>query len=294
MWHELVIIAVRGAGLGAVYALIAMSYNIVNVSSGILNFAQGAMLVLGGVLASVLEGALGGGFAAWLLGLVLTSVVMAMLLTLQGVVTLIPLGTSTDQQSWLITTMAVSIVIGAVLLLSVGPNALHARGVFPRMPLFGMRVPAPFGLSIGLALFWYVALRVFMTRSLAGLAIGALWQNPVAARAAGLRVRRLQLTAFAMSGLIVGSAAFVAAPILSLSADSVFPYALNGFVAAVIGGISSNAGALIAGPLVGIVGTLVAFRIGGEFQQVTTMVLLVAVLALRPQGLLGDLGARRV
>ena len=59
-FDEIAIIAVRGIGLGSVYALVAMSFNIVKVSSGILNFAQGNMVVLGGLLAYFLFAMAGG------------------------------------------------------------------------------------------------------------------------------------------------------------------------------------------------------------------------------------------
>ena len=55
---------------------------------------------------------------------------------------------------------------------------------------------------------------------LTGLAISAISQDLDAARAAGLRVRRLQIMSFAISGLIVGSAGFVAAPVMAIASDS--------------------------------------------------------------------------
>lgn len=295
MLDELLIIAVRGIGLGSIYALVAMSFNIVKVSSGVLNFAQGNMVVLGGVLAFYLFFLMGGAsVGAWLVLLPIAAVGIALLMTIQGYVTLWPARFTGEDHSWLITTMAFSVIIGAVLLLTQGPNALTVRSVFPSFTFLGTRVPAPYALSFGLAVFWYLVLRWFMARTMAGLAISALWQNPQAARAAGLKVRRLQLVAFAISGLIVGSAGFVAAPLISISADSGFRYVLNGFVAVVVGGMGSNLGALIAGPLVGVVAMFATYRFGAEFQGLVSLLLLVGVLLVRPQGLLGSTTARRV
>ncbi len=107
-------------------------------------------------------------------------------------------------------------------------------------------------------------------------------------------MRRLQILAFAISGAIVGSAGFVAAPVMSISADSGIIYVLNGFIAAVIGGLGSNTGALIGGPLVGVVSMYAAYRFGGQFQNVVSLALLIGVLMLRPQGLFGRTQARRV
>jgi len=99
---------------------------------------------------------------------------------------------------------------------------------------------------------------------------------------------------FAISGLIVGSAGFVAAPVMAIASDSGISYVMNGFVAAVIGGIGSNLGALIGGFLVGVITSYAAFNYGGEFQDAVALALLVGVLMLRPQGLLGRPAARRV
>jgi branched-chain amino acid transport system permease protein len=129
---------------------------------------------------------------------------------------------------------------------------------------------------------------------LTGLAISAIAQDLEAARAAGLRVKRLQLIAFAISGLIVGSAGFAAAPVMAIANDSGIAYVMNGFVAAVVGGLGSNFGSLVGGVLVGVLSLYAAFEYGGEFQNAVSLALLVVVLMLRPQGLFGRQAARRV
>ena len=294
-FDEIAIIAVRGIGLGSVYALVAMSFNIVKVSSGILNFAQGNMVVLGGLLAYFLFSMVGGPTQmSWYLFLPLAAIGVGILMTLQGIIILLPMRYSTEDHSWLITTMAFSVIIGAVLLITQGPNALSVRSVFPTFMVAGTHVPAPYLLTFALAVIWCLALSLFRTRTMTGLQISALWQNPEAARAAGLKIRRLQIVAFTISGLIVGSTGFVAAPMITVSADSGFRYVINGFVAVVIGGMGSNIGALIAGPLVGMVGMFAAYRYGAELQGVATLLALIAILLLRPQGLFGSTTARQV
>lgn len=293
MLDELAILAVRGLGLGAIYALVAMSMNIVYGSSHILNFAQGNMFVLGGFVA-VLATTAQGDVSIWLLVLPLAALALACLLVLQGWITLIPLRHSVEQNSWLITTMAASIIISACLVLFQGPWGASARGPIPAVNLLGVRTPGPYAALIVLALAWYVALRLFLTRTLTGLAISALSQDLEAARTAGLRVRRLQLLSFAISGLVVGSAGFVAAPLMSISGDTGARYVLNGFVAAVVGGMGHNTGALIGGALVGLVAMLATYLVGGEFQGLVTLLLLVAMLVVRPEGIFGRSRARRV
>ncbi len=291
--EELTIILVRGLGLGAIFALVAMSFNIVHGSSGILNFAQGNLFVLGGLFAYVVLPTTPTPFA-WLVWLPAAGLVLAALVAVQGWVTLLPLRSSIEQHSWLITTLAASVIIGAVILLTLGTMQSTVRSPFASISVLGARTPASYLLVIGLAVAWYVGLRWFLSRTLTGLAISAIAQDLDAARAAGIRVRRLQVVAFAISGLIVGTAGYVAAPVIAIANDSGIAYVLNGFVAAVVGGLGSNLGALVGGALVGVASMYAAYEYGGEFQNAMSMALLIGVLMVRPQGLFGRPAARRV
>jgi len=291
--QDLLIIAVHGIGAGAIFALVGMSFNVVFNASGILNFAQGNLLVLGGLFALMtLPGE--PSVTGWVVLLPIAAVVLAALVAIQGGITLLPLRSSVEQHSWLITTLAASVIISGVLMIYQGSAQPTVHSPFAGFRLMGMRVPAAYALATVLAIIWCVALHLFHTRMLTGLAMSAISQDLDAARAAGLRVRRLQILSFAISGLIVGSAGFVAAPVMAIASDSGISYVMNGFVAAVIGGIGSNLGALIGGFLVGVITSYAAFNYGGEFQDAVALALLVGVLMLRPQGLLGRPAARRV
>jgi branched-chain amino acid transport system permease protein len=293
MLQEIIFIVIRGLGSGALLSLVAMSFNIVHRSSHILNFAQGNLLILAGLLA-VLFYAPDAPLWLWIAGLIGATVIMGVLVGLQGLMTLIPLNYSMERDSWLITTMAVSVIIGAVLLLTQGPFVLTAISPFPNFSMFGMSSPAPYALCIVLAILWYIGLHWFVTRRPAGLAINALSQDYDAARAAGLPVRRLQVLAFIISGVILGTAGFVAAPLMTISPDAGFRYVINGFIAAIIGGLGSNTGAIIGGPVVGIISMLATYQLGGEYESSVLFALMIVVLMLRPQGIFGNSAARRV
>ena len=289
---ELALILVRGLGLGAIFALVAMSFNIVHRSSGILNFAQGNMFVLGGVFAYAVSTP-GLGLWGWLLQMLAAAIVLGVLVAAQGALTLMPLRSSVEQHSWLITTLAAAVIIGATILAIAGTSQLTVRSPFPGIRIMGTRTPMPYFLIVALAVFWWLALAWFHARTITGLAISAIAQDLEAARAAGIRVRRLQIIAFGISGIMVGSAGFVAAPVIAIANDSGVAYVLNGFVAAVVGGIGSNAGALLGGALVGVAATYAAFEYGGEYQNAVSLALLIVVLMVRPQGLFGRPAARR-
>lgn len=291
--EELSIILVRGLGIGAVFSLIAMSLNAIHRASGIFNFAQGSMVVLGAVVAALYMPNVPDPYR-WALFLPVAAVALAVTMSIQGYITLLPLRSSVEQHSWLVSTLAVSVLIGAVILLLQGNSQMITRSQFPSFPVFGSRTPAPYLMTIGLALLWYAGLRWFHGRTLTGLSISAVAQDLDAARAAGLRVRKLQMLAFGISGLIVGTTGFTAAPILAIANDSGIAYSTNGFVAAVVGGIGNDTGALLGGALVGILSMYTAYAYGGEFQNAVTLGLLVAVLMIRPEGLFGTPAARKV
>ncbi len=290
---ELAIIVVRGFGLGSIFALVAMSMNITYNASHIINFAQGNMFVLGGFLAFLIADILVG-IPMWIIMIPVAGVVLAAIMTLQGWVTLLPLRHSVEQHSWLITTMAVSIMIGALMLIFQGPWVSTVNSPLPPFMVFGVRTPAPYAAISVLMFVWFFGLRWFLSKTLTGLAISALSQDLEAARAAGLKVKRLQLLSFTISGLVVGSAGFIAAPIISIASDTGIRYVLNGFIAAVVGGFGNNLGALIGGPLVGIVAMVATYEIGGQYQTFVSLLLLVGVLLLRPEGIFGRTAARRV
>ncbi len=292
MLSEIAVIVIRGIAIGSIFAMIAMSFNIVHGATGILNFAQGNMFVLGGFAAFFLANNVN--VAWWLLMLPVAGILVAACVAFQGWITLLPLRSSVEQDSWLISTVAAATIIGAILLITQGPYAYSVQGVAPPFRLLGVRTPGAYALAVGCMVFWFIALRLFLTKTFLGLAISALSQDFDAARAAGLPVRRLQLIAFAISGLMVGVAGYMVAPVISVASDAGLRYVLNGFVAAVVGGVGSNLGAVIGGPLLGVVTMLTAYRVGGAYQDLASLFVLVAILMLRPQGVFGRASARRV
>src|SRR5262245_13470544 len=108
MLSEIAIIVVRGIAIGSIFSMIAMSFNIVHGATGILNFAQGNMFVLGGFAAFFLANE--SGVAWWLFMLPVAGLLVAVVVTFQGWITLLPLRSSVEQDSWLISTVAVSTI----------------------------------------------------------------------------------------------------------------------------------------------------------------------------------------
>lgn len=290
---ELALILVRGLGQGAVYALIGMSFNIVVNSSGILNFANGALLILSGVLAFVLLPA-APGWMPWIAAALGIAACLFVLVSLQGVLTLFPLKSSVEQHSWLVTTMAISVILSACIHLYGGSLAFRVPSLLPPVSVFGLSTPSAYFLLVALAVLWFLVIRWFHQKTFTGLAMSAIAQDLDAAKAAGISVKRIQLSAFGISGLVLATTGFVGAPVINISADAGIGYLLSGFTALVIGGLGSNVGALVGGALVGVLSTFAAYRFGGIYQDTVTMGLLIAVLMFRPEGIFGLAAARKV
>ncbi|MEH3033696.1 MAG: branched-chain amino acid ABC transporter permease [Aeromicrobium erythreum] len=205
-----------------------------------------------------------------------------------------PLRSSVEQHSWIITTLAASIVIGALVTLSMGPNALSVKNPFGTFTVAGTRVPFIYVGLVVLTGAVFLALRWFQRRFLVGLALSALSQDLEAARAAGASTRRLQVLAFAIAGLITGITGYLGASVIGISESNALQYLIFGFIVAVVGGLGNNTGALIAGPIFGVLLMYVTYQAGNQLQTPVAVAVIVGILMLRPQGIFGRPHARRV
>ena len=293
--EDLLIILVRGIGAGSVYALLAMSLNLIYNATGVLNFAQGQLLVVAGVLTYLwVPGDQGPGSVGWWLALGAVIATVTAIAAFQGVVTLIPLRSSLDQHSWIITTIAASIILGAIIVLGIGPATVNVPNHFGSFSMAGANIPSVYIVLMGLALAVFFLTRWYQRKSLTGLALSALSQDLDAARAAGVATLKLQVLAFAAAGAITASTAFLGGHVLEVSESQALHYVIFAFIVAVIGGIGNQTGALLSGPVFGVVLMYVAFELSGSLQVPVALGLIVLVLMLKPQGIFGRPQARRV
>ena len=287
--QALVIGVITGAG----YGLVALGLVLIYKSSGVFNFAQGefgtvAVYTLYGVhdLAGVpLLPAMAVGLAA--------GAVMA-LATERLVIR--PLFDS-PRVTLLVATAGVSL-LAIALELWLGEARLRfiqpALGRLDRVSVFGVQVSDQRLLVLAALLMLAVLLALFFSRTNLGLAILGVSQEPVATELMGISVRRLSSFTWALTGLLAAIAGMLTAPVVGsfgpgfLTTTSLIP----AFTAAVLGGMSSLPGAFVGGVVVGVAQSLAVSapvfyeNIPGP-GSVMVFVMLVVVLALRPQGLLG-------
>jgi branched-chain amino acid transport system permease protein len=281
-----------GLALGSMYALVALGYNITYATSRTVNFSQGQSVMVGAVALYALHVG-----AGWPLPVAIPGSLLA--LALLGVIVervAVRPFLASSSVAWLLSTIAVGIIAENVAMvlfgkdarafpspLTVRPWTLLGAGVYPQELL----VPVA-----GIALMALVELG--FRRTLAGKALRAVAFSHDAAGLMGIDVRRTITAAYALSSILAGIAGILLAPLLNVSATMGTTMGLKAFAVAIIGGIESARGIVVAGILYGLFEAVVAGYLGTGVREILGFALVILVLLLRPWGLFGTPALRRV
>ena len=122
----------------------------------------------------------------------------------------------------------------------------------------------------------------------------AVVQNRDAARLMGIPIRRVVALAFALSALFAGIAGVLIAPLFNVHSDMGTLFGLKAFAVAILGGIGSAWGVMVAGLLFGVVEALITSTLGSGYTQILSFALVIVALALRPNGLFGRAEVKKV
>lgn len=285
---------VSGLGLGSMYGLMALGFHLTYAVSGTVNFAQGSSMMLGAVLTYTFAQTLGWPFAA---ALPLALALCALYGLVVERLAVRPFA-SRGSNAWLMSTVALGIVLDNVVMFTFGkePRSLPSPLVQAPLEIGGLGLGIyPLQLLIplvGLAL--AAALHALSRRTRWGVALLAVVQNPNAARLMGIPVRRAIMAAFAVSTLFAGVAGALVAPLFNVQADMGTLFGLKAYVVAILGGITSAWGVMIAGLLFGVVEALITVALGSGYTQIISFTLVIVMLAVLPNGLFGRADVRKV
>ncbi len=281
-----------GLALGSMYALVALGYNITYATSQTVNFSQGQSVMVGAVVVYALHVGAGWPFVP---SVVVTLLALAALGVVVERVAVRPF-LSASSIAWLLATIALGIIAENVAMLLFGKDArafpsrlavtpwtVLGAGVYP----LELLVPV-----VGVALM--VLVELAFRRTLAGRALRAVAFDHDAARLMGIDVSRTISAAYALSSMLAGVAGILLAPLLNVSATMGTTMGLKAFAVAIIGGIESARGIVVAGILYGIFEAIVAGYLGTGVREILGFALVVLVLLLRPWGLFGVPAPRRV
>jgi branched-chain amino acid transport system permease protein len=283
---------VSGLGLGSLYGLLALGFYVTYAVSRTVNFAQGSSMMLGAVFAYTFAVRLGWPFA-------LAAAMSLLLCALYGlVVELLAVRpfASRGSNAWLMATVALGIIADNSVLFTFGkePRGLALPWASASLEIAGLHVsllqlaiPA-----VGIALAG--ALHVFSRKVRLGKAMLAVVQNADAARLMGINVPLAITAAYALSTLFAGAAGIMIAPLFNVHSDMGTLFGLKAFAVAILGGITSAWGVMLAGLLFGVVESLITALLGSAYTQILTFTLVIVALALMPNGLFGRAELKKV
>ena len=285
---------VNGLTLGAVYTLVALSFSLVMGIFGILNIAIAELFMIGGYL----------GFAAIAAGLPMPVALGAGMAGAAAAAAIIerigyqPLRNAPPITP-LLSTLGFSIILQNIATNVWGSDPLQLPAeLFDRRFQFGpVSIGAMQVVVIGVTLAIVAVLGFVVQRTSFGRALRAVAENRDVARLLGVSASRITLAAFVLSGAIAGAAGVL----VSLHYSAITPYigvetGLKAIAVMVVGGVTRVFGALVAGPLIGIVEVLTVAYGGSQIRDLVVYGLMIVILLLRPQGILGgrrtDVGQR--
>ncbi len=156
-----------------------------------------------------------------------------------------------------------------------------------RFPSLGARATPDQLLCLGLAACLVIAVHLLLTRTAIGRAMRAVSENPHLASLAGVDVRRTIRMVWVMGAALAAAAGTMSGLLVQIRPHMGHDLLLPLFAAAILGGIGSVPGAMLAGLIVGLAEAFAVQVVGAEWRAATSFVILVAVLLLRPQGLFG-------
>ncbi len=281
-------IVASGLALGAVYALIGITYNVMFSASRVMSFTAGQLGMLGGVFGALFVGRLG---VPGPVGLVLTLAACAGVGVLTEVVAVRPVLASLEKHLYVLSTLAAALLIQQLTAIewSTEPQP------FPRLLGIGSGIlDEKFWLPVLACAAVVAGLEWMYRRTLVGRAFVAIAEDNFAARALGLPERRLRMASFALAGAVAGLAGFSSGQLLLAFFANGAMLNFYGFVPVALGGLGNNRGAVVGGLALGLFQQAANFTVGGVFASVLVFAVFIVALLAAPQGLFGAAAVRRV
>ena len=272
---------------GSIYVLMGLGLVIIIRSTEVMYFAQGTIAMAGGVTMYALftqsHVPLGVAIPVSLMVCVMVALASQWIVILP----LLERGVTPINVSMI--TIGISMIVDMVSMMVFGKDPLAVApfsGDEP-MNIFGASVVPQELWVVGTTVIVLLLTLLFFKRTWIGKAMTGLGDNPLLAKASGFPVRRLFTYSFVFTGLVGGLAGIVSAPISYTGYWIGTRLVIKGFVAAAVGGMGNPLGALLGGLIIGFFESFTAGFLSSRLKDLITMVLLLLVLRLRPQGLMG-------
>jgi branched-chain amino acid transport system permease protein len=274
-----------GVTKGSIYAVVAIGFNLIYSATGVLNFAQGEFVMLGGMIAVTL-------LQYTTLPVAVAGAVVTV--TLVGCLLELLFFRKLRRHSLLhliIITIGLSIVIQEIAL-HIWDEKVRSLPYFTGNEVSSLRV---LGASVSPQVLWVLGavavavllLQLFLKGSMPGRAMRACSSNPEAAMLAGINIPNMRTLSFGLSAGLGALGGCVISPITMTHYEMGAPLAIKGFAAAILGGLGNPMAAVLGGLLVGVLEAFSVSQWPAAFSDVAAFTVLLLVLFVRPHGLLG-------
>lgn len=282
-FQQLIQYILSGLSNGAIYALIGFGFAIIYNATGIINFAQGEFVMLGGMLTIFF-------LTVFHLPLAPAVLLAVMISTLVGIVferlAIRPLRNAKPLRL-IIITIGASILIRGIAMLAWGKDT-HALPAFssnePILIAGATMLPQQIWI-FGVTVLIIILSRIFFHYTIMGKAMRACAYNAQAAGLVGINVKSMTLISFVISAAIGSLAGIIIAPLTMTSYDVGIMLGLKGFCAVIIGGMSTGFGTVLGGLVLGLLEALGAGFISASYKDAIAFIILLLILFFRPEGL---------
>jgi branched-chain amino acid transport system permease protein len=278
-------LGITGVLWGGVYLLMAAGLNLIYGVMRIVNLAHGDFIVVGGLLTYTLfqcgvSPVIGCAVAA-----VLLFVVGA--LTQRGILERLIAAGPKGELRTLLATFGLSYVVSNLGLLLWGAQVQSIPILQGSVSVDGIALPENL-LACSLVAFTIaIAVQYWLTRTVNGKAVRATAQSGLGAAACGLNVRRIRVLTFALGSAMAGAAGCLTIALIPLQNSSGGSLTIQAFTVIAMGGLGNYLGAFVAAVILGIAEVSTSYLWGSNIAAGVVYILFIAVLVVRPQGLLG-------
>lgn len=277
---------VAGITYGTIYAVVAIGFNIIYNATGIINFAQGEFVMLGGMTAVTLYHFLPLPVA------VLAAVIITMLVGGLIEVLFIRWLNKPSVLRMIIITIGLSILIREIAL-HIWGEGVKALPYFTGTSVTSIKLG---GVFISPQVLWVVGisgvmvalLNIFFNYTITGRQMRACSSNRDAARLCGINAKNMVTLSFMLSAAIGALGGCVVSPITYVQYDSGTPLAIKGFTVAILGGLGNSFAAVAAGLVLGILESFSIWVLPAAYKDVISISILLVILFVRPSGLFGS------
>lgn len=283
-----------GLASGGIYASLALALVLIYNAMGLVNFAQGEMAMFATFIAFSL---ISHGLNYWIAFPLALAIAFVGGIVIQRVI-IRPVERA-PVLTLVIVTLGLATLIDGVagFLYGYVPKSVPSPFSVETISLFGAVASWQDLGIIGVSAVVLVLIYLLLQRTTLGLALRASAHHPEPSRLLGIRVSWMLALGWGLASAVGAVSGIMVAPVLLLSPTMMQTVIIYAFAAAVLGGIESPLGAVIGGLVVGVVVNLAGAYlpgVGGDLQLAVAFAIIIAVLVLRPNGLLGRRTARRV